>query len=227
MKYILENFDWGDHSQKVIDFNIKEIYVNKIYEKFFEVEENDIVVDIGASNGIFSYSILNKNPKKCFLVEPIKKQVELIQKNINDYPNEVLHGAITDLKYIDEIQWGNMIEKNVKTYTFKEYIEKYNLETIDFLKVDCEGGEYDIFKKENLEFLKKIPKIVIEFHLHKNNEMGLNCKFRYFRDNILKHFNNFKVTSIDGINIEWDLYNEHFLEYYSEVLFYIDNRLKI
>jgi hypothetical protein len=29
---------------------------------------------------------------------------------------------------------------------------------------------------------------------------------------------------VDGVDIKWDLWNEHFIEYYTEVIIYIDNR---
>jgi len=80
-----------------------------------------------------------------------------------------------------------------------------------------------VFQPSNIEFLKTIPKIVTEFHL-RNDENFHECKFRWFRDNILQMFNNFEVYSIDGVDIKWDLWNEHFIEYYNEVIFYFDNR---
>jgi len=49
-------------------------------------------------------------------------------------------------------------------------------------------------------------------------------KFRYFRDNILQNFTNFKFRSVDFADITWDLNNEHFIEYYKEVYLFIDNR---
>jgi hypothetical protein len=79
-----------------------------------------------------------------------------------------------------------------------------------------------VFSKENIEFLKSIPKIVVEFHLN-NDEDYHQCKFRWFRDNTLPLFENFEVFSLDGVDIKWDLYNEHFIEYYNEVLFYFNN----
>lgn len=51
----------------------------------------------------------------------------------------------------------------------------------------------------------------------------LNDNFRNFRDNILPNFKNYEVSSLDGVDIKWDLWNEHFLEYYNEVIIYIDN----
>ncbi len=106
--------------------------------------------------------------------------------------------------------------------TFKRLVELYNLEKIDFLKTDCEGGEYDIFNDENIDYIKNnIKKIVGEWHL---GSPELKEKFRNFRDKYLSQFNNIEVYSVDDFNIKWDLWNDHFIEYYGEVLIYIDNR---
>jgi hypothetical protein len=106
--------------------------------------------------------------------------------------------------------------------TFKSLIELYSLEKIDFLKTDCEGGEYYIFTEENKDYVvSNIRKIAGEWHLETPEQKEL---FRNFRDNFLKLFNNFNVFSVDGANIKWDLWNEHFIEYYNQVIVYIDNR---
>jgi hypothetical protein len=89
------------------------------------------------------------------------------------------------------------------------------------LKIDCEGGEYDVFTERNIEYLKKVPKIVTEFHLGNRVSKEL---FRNFRDNILKNFDKFNFRSLDGVDIAWDLHNEHFIQYYREIMLYIDNR---
>ena len=52
----------------------------------------------------------------------------------------------------------------------------------------------------------------------------LKEKFRYFRDKILPNFDNYKLFSIDGFDIMWDLGNEHFIQYYEEVYLYINNK---
>ena len=217
----LNSFDWGNTSKAFKEQNTKEIFEGNDYERFFKVEENDIVVDLGASVGPFTYSILNKKPKYCYAVEPLSNHIKTLKNNLKESNITIIQAAITDKKKI-EISWDDMIE-NVPTLSFKELRETYKIDHIDFLKVDCEGGEYDVFSKENIEFLKKIPKIVTEFHLWKDESLN-NYKFRYFRDNILPNFSQFEVYSIDGVNIKWDLYNEHFLEYYKEILIYINNK---
>ena len=214
-------FDWGKKSKWYVSQATKEIFEYNIYERLFEVEEGDIVVDLGASLGPFTYSILPKNPKQCFVVEPLSYHIDILNKNVGQKNVKIIQGAISDKKKL-EITWDGITETS-PTFTFKEFLDDNNINKVDFLKCDCEGGEYDVFSKSNIEFLKTIPKIVVEFHLN-NDEDYHQCKFRWFRDNILNMFENFEVYSLDGVNIKWDLYNEHFIEYYNEVIFYFDNR---
>jgi autotransporter strand-loop-strand O-heptosyltransferase len=213
-------FDWGKKSEWYVSQATQEIFEYNIYERLFEVEEGDIVVDLGASLGPFTYSILPKNPKQCFVVEPLSYHIDILNKNVGQENVKIIQGAISDKKKL-EITWDNITETS-PTFTFKEFLDDNNINKIDFLKCDCEGGEYDVFSKSNIEFLKTIPKIVVEFHL-RNDENFHQCKFRWFRDNILNMFENFEVYSLDGVNIKWDLYNEHFIEYYNEVIFYFKN----
>lgn len=215
----LNNFDWGPTSEWFKEESTNEIFINKDYEKLFEVEEGDIVVDIGASVGEFTYSILEKKPKHCYVVEPLPIFFDTLKKNLQGNPVSFIHAAITSDKFC-EITWDGYTQKT-NTLTFKEFINNNRLFKIDFLKFDCEGGEYDIFKEENLDLLLNIPKIVCEIHL--GNKI-LKEKFRIFRDNFLSNFEKYEFLSIDGHSIKWDLWNEHFIDYYSEVYLHIDNR---
>ena len=50
-------------------------------------------------------------------------------------------------------------------------------------------------------------------------------KFREFRDVFLRVFPKYRIYStLDGVDISWDVWNEHFINYYTEVIIYIDNR---
>jgi autotransporter strand-loop-strand O-heptosyltransferase len=214
-------FDWGGRSEWYVKQAEEEIFEGNTYERFFEVEEGDVVVDLGASLGPFTYKILPKNPKQCYVVEPISHQIDILKKNVGQENVKIIQGAITDKKKI-KITWDDMTE-SVPTFTFKEFLEENNISKIDFLKCDCEGGEYDVFQPTNIKFLKTIPKIVTEFHL-RDDESFNKCKFKWFRDNILPQFDNIQVYSVDGVDIKWDLWNDHFIEYYNEIIIYMDNR---
>jgi len=236
----LSNFDWGwmnepsdvvhihidgseqDMGQYHKQSIIEEIYKRNCYEQFFEVESGDIVLDIGASVGPFTYSILHKNPKQVFCFEPSEREFKTLCKNVRGYSVIPIPKGISNVNSIVESDMLFGGEKKMETITFEKFINLYNIGIVDFIKTDCEGGEYDIFTQDNLDFLTiNVKKIVGEWHLRTPE---LKEKFRNFRDNILPRFKHYKIFSIDGFDIQWDLWNEHFIEYYTEVIIHIDNR---
>jgi FkbM family methyltransferase len=240
-KLKLENFDWGwmdepcneiymfDQGNPVTlaEFHrkqiISEIFDNSIYEKFFEVSENDIVLDIGASHGPFTYSILHKKPRHVFCIEPSKKEFPILVKNTLGFPVTHINKGLNNKDEIvsnSEVFGDNKIMEGI---TFESLLKLYNLNSIDFLKVDCEGGEYDIFTEQNSEFiLNNIKKITGEWHLYTPEQ---KMKFRMFRNYFVKKFDFLEVFSVDGVDIKWDLWNEHFIEYYNQVIFYIKPKI--
>lgn len=220
----MTNFDWGSSNDWYIDTIKKEIFTDKIYEKFFEVEKDDVVFDVGASIGPFTYSILEKSPKHVFCFEPSLEQFPTLFINTRKGPVTCINRGISDKVGESDFEFlfGNENKRgNALSTTFKQVIEDYNLKKIDFIKTDCEGGEYDIFNVENLFWImENVKKIAGEWHLSswKNKE-----KFRKFRDVYLNVFPNHEVYSVDGVDIKWSLWTDKFIEYYSEVIIYIKN----
>lgn len=221
----MKNFIWTPvyypEFEKIIK---KEIFTDKIYTKYFDVEEGDIVFDVGASLGPFTYSILNNKPSHVFAIEPSFEMFKTLVLNTRHGPVTHINKGIASIigKYEFEFVFDDDKGNEMYSITFVKIIENYNIKQIDFLKTDCEGGEYDIFTPENLIWIKEnVKKISGEWHLripeHKE-------KFRIFRDLYLGMFTNYKIFSTDGHDIKWDLWNEHFIEYYKEVTIYIDNR---
>jgi hypothetical protein len=106
--------------------------------------------------------------------------------------------------------------------TFKQVVNDFNLQKIDFIKTDCEGGEYDIFNIENLTWIKNnVRKIVGEWHL---DTVERKEQFKQFRDVYLRVFPNHQIFSVDNIDIKWNLWSEDFIQYYQQIIVYIDNR---
>jgi FkbM family methyltransferase len=227
----LEEFDWGwmenenvnvygwSHKQAIIS----EVFKQRLYEKFCEVSEGDTVVDVGASIGPFTYSILSKNPKQIFCIEPSPKEHKTLIKNVSRDNVKIIKKGITknDGDIIQTHVFGG-VEEELKGISFNTFLVENNIDKIDFLKTDCEGGEYDIFNIDNLCWLKKNLKFAVgEWHI---NSTDNKKKFREFRDVFLRVFPNHYVYSVDGVDIKWDLWNEHFLEHYTEVIIHIDNK---
>jgi len=216
------DFNWGPNKEWYKKAIIKEIFGgDNIYERYYKIKENDIILDLGASVGPFAYSIKDRNISKIILVEPLQIYIEALLQNIKNLPYRLFNYAISNVDYkIIDLNWDGFITQ-VPTITFKELISRNDLTTIDFLKTDCEGGEYDIFTKENLDFIKNnIKNIAGEWHL---GSPDVKIKFRNFRDLYLKTFPNFKIHAVSGQDITNNVWNEDFIQYYSEIIIYINN----
>jgi FkbM family methyltransferase len=63
--------------------------------------------------------------------------------------------------HIEELR-PHMVEQKIRTLTFKELINKHNITSTDFIQIDTEGSDYEIFLQIlQLEFLPSLFKIEI------------------------------------------------------------------
>jgi FkbM family methyltransferase len=224
MPISLEYFNFGDIANPETGDPMFKYWLKKEfeewgqYEKFFEVKKGDIVLDLGASIGPFLYSIKKKNPSKVIAVEPFTYYQSLLIENSEGLPVTIVQKALggKDDEIIN-LKWS-ALEEEVETITFKSLIEQYDIEKIDFLKTDCEGGEYLVFNEENFDWIRKNTKqIVGEWHL---GSYDLKAKFKQFRDLYLKNLE-YIATSIEGNDISSNIWDDNFLENYTEIIIYI------
>ena len=61
--------------------------------------------------------------------------------------------------------------RNIVKNVLKEIFEENNLDRISLLKCDIEGGEYDLIPNIPDEYMSRIDKFMIEFHMNNNNEI--------------------------------------------------------
>lgn len=222
----MENFIWEPHIYDGFkETIIKEIFIDKIYERLFEVEEGDIVLDIGASLGPFTFSILHKNPSHVIAIEPGLEEFMTLVKNTRmgnvTHLNKGIGPETGEFKF--PYIFHNPNGDKIYSTTFRKIIQDFNLTKIDFLKTDCESGEYDIFNIENLFWIKQnVRKIAGEWHLR---HPDLKVKFRQFRDVYLRVFPNYEIFSCNGVHLNKEsVWTEEFMNFYGEIMIYIDNR---
>ena len=161
-----------------------EIFINGDYEKepSCVVEKGDVVLDIGANKGFFTLNALQKGASKVYSVEPVKHSYEQIKKLLNDFPNvEPINKAIGETNgiismFVDSdasatncvTTYGDMFGResnkvDVESVNINTLIEQINSD-INYMKVDCEGSEFELFKTITEKNLKGIGKLVIETH---------------------------------------------------------------
>ena len=223
-----KDFDWGEgDGGHMREFLENEIFTLNQYQSIYPVKEGDVVVDFGASIGPFTWDIMDK-ASKVYAVEPMVEILDILKDNTSKqgFPVEIINKALSfkvgEMDLDDECIIKGLDVRKVKTMDFQCFLEDNKIDNIDFLKCDCEGGEYSLFSDVNMDFLlNNVGVIVGEWHLHTPME---KIEFRYFRDKYLKQFPNYEIRSLDGVDIKWDLDNEHFIEYYNQVIIHINNR---
>ena len=146
----------------------------------FEINSNDTVVDVGAHIGLFTlYASQFCTSGKIFSFEPIKENYELLIENIKlnhlDQVkpfNTAVSSSDTPVKlFINEDKSGHSMfsqsSHSVMTasISLQKFFDENRIDTCNFLKLDCEGAEYEIIKNFPLEYFKKIDKIIIEYHM--------------------------------------------------------------
>lgn len=184
-KIVLKNgvvFDYGT----VMDLSavpvVVEIWEEKIYNpEGFEIGNADTVFDIGANVGNFSLFAAKHTSGQVFAFEPVKKNYDLLVNNIqlnqltNVVPMQlavagtagkvVMHVSAVDTAHsITHEAFSQEGDVEVEAVEIEAFCEKNNIPRIDFLKVDCEGAEYEIFEKISSDMLRRINKIGIEHH---------------------------------------------------------------
>lgn len=169
-------------------YSFNEIFIKKIYDdKLVRIYEGDIVVDIGANYGFFSLYSEGFNPSKTICIEPSKRISSFLNNNVSH--SEVLEFAVGGsssfqrFKEIPHSSASSLISDDgdyqVEVVGINDLLSRMNLKQIDFLKIDCEGSEKQIFENITYDTINKINKIVVEFHSDETKEFILS-KFENF-----------------------------------------------
>ena len=146
----------------------------------FKINNNDLILDIGAHIGLFSLfaSQFCKNGK-IFCYEPIKENYNELLQNIkinnikNIFPfNCAVSNKTEKIKiYLNDDESGHSIFLENSNYvevdsiSINDIFENHSITKCNFLKLDCEGAEYEIIELLSKKHLGKIEKSVIEYHM--------------------------------------------------------------
>ena len=173
------------------DFNTRhdyptfwEIFINKDYDKIDEckISNNDVVLDIGGNCGFFALYSIQNGASKVYSVEPVKTSFEQIVKLSNNFPEIIpINKAVSEtngtvvmsvdeegsatncVTHYSEMFGGNSNKEIVDSININDLLLNIK-EKINFMKVDCEGSEFELFKTISDDNLKKIDKIIVEVH---------------------------------------------------------------
>lgn len=164
---------------------IKEIFGDnyKIFERGLEIKDGDIIVDIGANEGMFSIMMAKLYPgARVISVEAVPRTFFQFMRNIglngvtNIEPFNVAIGKGTKAvmnvhnvysggsSMVDTFDPANHTQIEVPVMSLNSLFEKYHLDTVKLLKMDIEGGEYEALDDADLS---RVQNMVGEFHINK------------------------------------------------------------
>jgi len=142
-------------------------------------KENPIILDLGSNVGFSVMKFKYDYPgAQIYAYEPVKASFDILEKNVydNKLTNCILNPVGVSDKNTTAIIYHRVGGAGLGDNVFKggegdteEIIQLVNIDSdfehlkkFDLIKVDIEGGEFEILK--NCNFWKKADKIIIEFH---------------------------------------------------------------
>ncbi len=168
---------------------IKETCLDRQYERCSGLMEDGwTVIDIGAGLGDFAILVARENPgSRVYAYEPSPESYELFQENIalNGVRNVcafpmAVGGRKGEMRLIargeavqhitiagggPENRAGNETPAiRVQGVTLDDVLETHGIKQCDFLKMDCEGCEFDVLFGASRATLGRISRICLEYH---------------------------------------------------------------
>jgi FkbM family methyltransferase len=131
------------------------IGLTSIYFKAFYPELNIIALEPNSSVGERLSLNITKNKLK---------QIKLYNKGLWSKTTSLS----IDNSFRDGEDWSYSVLEdlngNIKAVDLKSLIDSENLDIIDFIKIDIEGSEKEVFERGDLSWLKRTKVIAIEIH---------------------------------------------------------------
>lgn len=160
---------------------VQEIWLERIYtNNFYRPADGDVIVDAGANIGLFAIYVARQNPRcRVIALEPFAENFQYLQANVaqacpkNVTCHEVALGAgfgqgrmeAMGARSLDHVlRCDANMASGISVIPLAGLFDLAHAGEIDFLKVDIEGSEHDVFAAASAEMLGRFKRIAMEYH---------------------------------------------------------------
>ncbi len=177
---------------------ISEVFLYHAYFNHY-TETPKTIIDIGANVGYFTVYAANKFPQaKIFSFEPFPGSYEKLERhkrennfanvttinkavsNINGTASLTLSSSVGEHSLVIENKGPNSV--TVNCIKLEEAMSEFQIQQCDFMKIDCEGSEYNIFYSLPDETFAKIKNIAIETHFINSDKMNETALAKFLKE---------------------------------------------
>ena len=141
-----------------------EIYVERVYDRFIEISNDSVVIDVGAHVDLFTLRAARKARKGIiFAIEPHPINYKFLNMNvkINKITNiKTLKLALSNINGVEKLFLGHSTGHSlhfirpdgslrsdyveVQTKTLDVVVKELGVSSVDFIKIDAEGAKLEI-----------------------------------------------------------------------------------
>jgi FkbM family methyltransferase len=177
-----------------------------INNPFLKIQPDYTILDIGANVGLMTLQFAKLVPQgKVYSFEPTFYALERLKKNLSLNPSLAKNVTVIN-SFVSEksdhnpnivaysswkvsgerssedhpVHWGTPKEATgVPSISLDDFVVKQDMKKIDFIKIDTDGHEYEVFKGAKKAIAKYRPRIIFEIGLYVMEEKKISFDFYY------------------------------------------------
>lgn len=174
------NYQWQENFNSYIHNDI-----GCDYERYdCYIKEDDVVLDLGANIGVFAHRAIQRGASKVICFEPMSNTFNCLVRNLDSrciaHKNAVggdnkietftIHTSHNNTGGATTLAQDKLMDTHSEIHSEKVFVVGINEvfkaydNTIDFMKIDIEGGEVEVLESITDENLQSIRCLAAEFH---------------------------------------------------------------
>jgi FkbM family methyltransferase len=160
---------------------VVELSLDRVYTAgFYRPADGDVIIDAGANVGVFAIQTARQNPRsRIIALEPFSENFEYLQANVaRSYPKTIKccetalgaafgkgHMHAAGSRSLDHVlRVDSTAMDGIPVIPLSGLFDLAHAPEIDFLKVDIEGSEHDVFAAASPDLLRRFKRIALEYH---------------------------------------------------------------
>lgn len=179
--------------RRIVETTIAEVFERGRYRRAgFDLGPDDGVIDIGANIGIFTLWAAPQVPRGRILAVEPSPAIEILRSNLGlnrlervtslqvavgkadsemelvfyPYADVMTHDASLRRSWLMRVLMSGARSERIRvpTASLGQVIEFSKMTRVDYLKVDCEGGEYELCRNATAADWRRVRRVSLEFH---------------------------------------------------------------